>query len=188
MNASVCPPGDQASAGRPPAGSMLSTLPVVISSAGDVSIVRRTAELQPAGAATQSHRHEPSGQCNDADDRSRHQPRHRFRWPRTCSGYVIGSRRRKRVLQLEPHIGDMVQPFPGILGQAARDQTTDGRWCRCGQSRATQALWPALRQHIRHLIAANGRRPASISNSTQPKAQMSARWSTGLPRACSGLM
>ncbi len=31
-------------------------------------------------------------------------------------------------------------------------------------------------------------RPPSISNSTHPKAQMSARRSTGLPRACSGLM
>ena len=31
-------------------------------------------------------------------------------------------------------------------------------------------------------------RPVSISNSTTPKAQMSARLSRGLPRACSGLM
>jgi hypothetical protein len=35
---------------------------------------------------------------------------------------------------------------------------------------------------------ANGRPPASISKSTQPNAQMSARRSTGLPRACSGLI
>ena len=32
------------------------------------------------------------------------------------------------------------------------------------------------------------RRPVSISKSTQPKAQMSVRLSTALPRACSGLM
>jgi hypothetical protein len=32
------------------------------------------------------------------------------------------------------------------------------------------------------------RRPMSISYSTQPNAQMSARLSTGLPRACSGLI
>ena len=32
------------------------------------------------------------------------------------------------------------------------------------------------------------RRPVSSSNSTHPKAQMSARLSTGRPRACSGLM
>ena len=31
-------------------------------------------------------------------------------------------------------------------------------------------------------------RPASISYSTQPKAQISARWSTAAPRACSGAM
>ena len=35
---------------------------------------------------------------------------------------------------------------------------------------------------------ANARRPVSISNSTHPNAQMSVRLSTGLPRACSGLM
>ncbi len=34
----------------------------------------------------------------------------------------------------------------------------------------------------------NTQRPVSISNSTQPNAQMSARRSTGLPLACSGLM
>ena len=34
----------------------------------------------------------------------------------------------------------------------------------------------------------NGRRPASISYSTQPNAQMSARLSTARPRACSGAM
>ncbi len=32
----------------------------------------------------------------------------------------------------------------------------------------------------------NGRRPASISNSTAPNAQMSVHLSTALPRACSG--
>ena len=31
-------------------------------------------------------------------------------------------------------------------------------------------------------------RPASISNNTQPNAQMSERLSAGLPRACSGLI
>ena len=36
--------------------------------------------------------------------------------------------------------------------------------------------------------ASNGRRPVSISYSTQPNAQRSVRSSTGLPRACSGLM
>ena len=34
----------------------------------------------------------------------------------------------------------------------------------------------------------NGRRPASISYSTQPKAHMSARLSTAPPFACSGAM
>ena len=34
----------------------------------------------------------------------------------------------------------------------------------------------------------NTLRPVSISYSTQPNAQMSARLSTALPRACSGLM
>ncbi len=36
--------------------------------------------------------------------------------------------------------------------------------------------------------AAKGRDPVSISYNTTPNAQMSARLSTGLPRACSGLM
>ena len=35
---------------------------------------------------------------------------------------------------------------------------------------------------------ANATRPVSISYSTQPNAQMSVRLSTGLPRACSGLI
>jgi len=34
----------------------------------------------------------------------------------------------------------------------------------------------------------NGVRPVSISYNTHPYAQMSVRLSTGLPRACSGLM
>ena len=34
----------------------------------------------------------------------------------------------------------------------------------------------------------NGRLPDSISNTTQPNAQMSVRLSTAWPRACSGLM
>jgi hypothetical protein len=34
----------------------------------------------------------------------------------------------------------------------------------------------------------NARRPVSISKSTTPNAQMSARLSTGLPLACSGAM
>ena len=34
----------------------------------------------------------------------------------------------------------------------------------------------------------NARRPVSISYNTQPNVQMSARLSTGFPRACSGLM
>ena len=37
-------------------------------------------------------------------------------------------------------------------------------------------------------LPSNGRRPASISNSTAPNAQMSARLSTVFPRACSGDM
>jgi len=49
MNASVCPPGDQASAGRPPAGSMSRTLPVVISSAGAASSVKRIADTAAGG-------------------------------------------------------------------------------------------------------------------------------------------
>jgi serine/threonine protein kinase len=42
---------------------------------------------------------------------------------------------------------------------------------------ASLTVWPA-----------NARRPVSSSNRTQPNAQMSARVSTGMPRACSGLM
>ena len=37
-------------------------------------------------------------------------------------------------------------------------------------------------------VPAKARLPASISYSTQPNAQMSARLSTDFPRACSGLM
>ena len=37
-------------------------------------------------------------------------------------------------------------------------------------------------------LLSKGRRPASISNSTHPNAQISLRASASLPRACSGLM
>ena len=38
------------------------------------------------------------------------------------------------------------------------------------------------------VLPSKARRPVSISNTTQPNAQMSVRRSTGAPRACSGLM
>src|SRR6476620_6286763 len=49
MKASVWPFGDHASASRPPAGSMLRTLVVVISSAGAASSVRRTTDAVRVG-------------------------------------------------------------------------------------------------------------------------------------------
>ena len=44
------------------------------------------------------------------------------------------------------------------------------------------------RKRVEIVPRPNASRPVSISNSTQPNAQMSARLSTDCPRACSGLM
>ena len=41
-------------------------------------------------------------------------------------------------------------------------------------------------EHVRHVLAIEGRRPVSISYSTQPNAQMSLRLSASRPLACSG--
>ena len=43
-------------------------------------------------------------------------------------------------------------------------------------------------EHVGHRLAGEGGLPVSISKSTTPKAQTSARRSTDLPRACSGDM
>ena len=51
--------------------------------------------------------------------------------------------------------------------------------------RPARGLWPGSADTS---SPSNARRPVSISKSTHPNAQMSARLSTGLPRACSGLM
>ena len=57
-----------------------------------------------------------------------------------------------------------------------------------GQLRpASSSFFKHRGQDVAHRLARRtARRPVSISNSTTPKAQMSARLSTGFPRACSG--
>ena len=61
----------------------------------------------------------------------------------------------------------------GVLAGSARQSTS----CRNTEAIVSDTVSPS-----------NNRRPASISNTTTPKAQMSARLSAARPRACSGLM
>ncbi len=60
--------------------------------------------------------------------------------------------------------------------------TVGGRLVQSGSRSITAATTSAV------VSPTNARRPASISYSTHPKAQMSDRLSTAFPRACSGLM
>ena len=90
-----------------------------------------------------------------------------------------------------------------ILLETSAQEALDGRRrvtrqplpCGLAPEDAGQGVgdsWPSpldeARAEPEPAAGSNGRRPASISNRTTPKAQMSARLSAGLPRACSGLM
>ena len=66
--------------------------------------------------------------------------------------------------------------------RAGSSGVSTGNACQFGSVFSTDASTSEISS------PSNARRPLSISNTTTPKAQMSARLSTVLPRACSGLM
>ncbi len=91
--------------------------------------------------------------------------------------------------QLEPHVADVARPRVGVLAQAAAQDLAHPRRRARRQRRPVGLALEDARDQIRRGLA--GERPGARSrhsNSTQPNDQTSLRRSTGLPRACSGLM
>ena len=138
---------------------------------------------------------QPSGRGDDGEDDGGGHP-----WKRTpcrrceTAGGGCGRRRRGRRLGpirgVERHAGlaDVPQTRRGIAFEAACQQTAQGRR-RVGRQPAPVGLGLEHGgERVADGLAPNARSPVSISKTTAPKAQMSARLSTGLPRACSGLM
>jgi len=88
----------------------------------------------------------------------------------------------------DPRLADVTQPRARILVEAPFQKRAHaggvlGRHEAPVGSRSRIFAWVFGTSSAR-----NGRSPLSISKSTTPKAQMSARLSTGFPRACSGDM
>jgi hypothetical protein len=80
-------------------------------------------------------------------------------------------------------------PCWGVFAQAALDRATEPRRSIGGRRIPVGILDDDGGHGVAGGFAAREqRRPVSNSNSTTPKAQISARSSTGLPRACSGDM
>ena len=110
------------------------------------------------------------------------------RHDRSCDGGRGADRLVRWFAELEARDADVRQALARILLQAAPQERSYMRRCvrgsadHCGSSRMI-ATNTSLTSD-----PANARLPVSISNSTQPKAQMSARRSTTRPLACSGLM
>ena len=105
-------------------------------------------------------------------------------------GTRIGSGLVTRVLELEACIANIVQSSSEILCQTSTQQSSGRR--RAGRSAAAFQAGSASRYRSAivsvPVSAANARCPLSISYTTQPNAQISARLSTPRPRTCSGAM
>ena len=89
-------------------------------------------------------------------------------------------RRGHRVFELDPRVGDVVKPAPGIFLETTRQQAPDaGR--RVGRERLSTLVRRRRRRRWcpSTVVAPNADEPVSISKSTHPKAQMSVRLSTG---------
>ena len=110
----------------------------------------------------------------------------RERAPRRGGGAGLAGERR---LEHQPRLADVAQALPrdrargsGRSGVARPGGVAAGRVAQSGSRVSTAASTSQT------VSPANSRAPVSISKSTTPKAQTSARLSTGLPRACSGDM
>ncbi len=90
--------------------------------------------------------------------------------------------------QLDPRVGDVVQPLFRVLPQAAPEKAADTRRNARGKGGEVGRRLQDRRQEVGDGLPSKSRRPVSISKRTTPKDQMSARLSTALPRACSGDM
>ena len=95
----------------------------------------------------------------------------------------------RRLVELQARVADVPHPAPGIFLQASAQELADGFGGRRRQRGPVGFAFEDTDASVSVTVSpSNARRPVSISNSTQPNAQMSVRLSTACPRACSGLM
>ena len=96
--------------------------------------------------------------------------------------------RRCDVLELQLDVANVADAAAMILLEAAPKQPTHGGGVSAGSVAQSGSFSRMPATMSERVLPSKARRPVSISNSTQPNAQMSVRRSTGAPRACSGLM
>jgi len=94
----------------------------------------------------------------------------------------------RAAVEREARIAHVAQTLPWILHQAPRDERADARGRRGRQRRKVGSRYSTRDSTSAMSSPAKARFPVSISNSTAPNAQMSARLSTERPLACSGDM
>jgi len=88
----------------------------------------------------------------------------------------------------DARFADVAQPQPLVPFEASLEQPAQRRRRVGRQPIERRRILDDGRENLGTLAPAKSGSPVSISSSTAPKAQMSARLSTGRPRACSGLM
>jgi len=89
-----------------------------------------------------------------------------------------------RRVQFEPGVPDIAQALLRVLFETTLDEPPHRR----GNIAQVRPFLHHSRQRLREILALEQALARDISYSTTPNAQMSARLSTGLPRACSGDM
>ena len=92
------------------------------------------------------------------------------------------------VVEQQPCVADVAEPLPGSLSRQRRQEPASCGGVVRGKTSQSGSRFSTEASDSETVSPPNGRRPVSISYSTTPKAQMSARLSTALPRACSGAM
>jgi hypothetical protein len=91
-------------------------------------------------------------------------------------------------IDLEPCNADIRQSPLSILLEASSHRVRIAGGVAGGSSDQSGSFISTIASVSETSSPVDGRRPVSISYRTQPNAQMSARLSTALPRACSGAM
>jgi hypothetical protein len=85
----------------------------------------------------------------------------------------------ERALQRQPNVTDIADPLFRILVETSLNEGKK-YWRERGRQRGPVGSCSRMRAKVSVSVSpSNARRPVSISNSTQPKAQMSVRLSTG---------
>ena len=96
---------------------------------------------------------------------------------------------RGEVLERDPRVADVAQPVLRVAVEAAAQDAAHGGRRAAEAARDQSMSARSTAASVSETVSpSKAFCPASISYSTAPKAQMSARLSTALPRACSGDM